>query len=173
MLDSVKRKCWMALLLYSEGYTPVRACAQLRLSTRDFYGLTREDPKYAEEYQSLRNLRADSLLDGCEDILAYELDAKQKRVRIESILKMIGQLNRGRYGDRLAVAVETPPSIMTAITAARSRAMLPGYDLAPDAEGIYQVESTASTGNASDQKSGVEPTRPELAPAYVPPDPFE
>ncbi len=173
MNPDIKKRCWTVLLLYADGYTPMRACKAAGVSSRDFYGLMRIEPRFYEEYQALRALRGHMLLDSCEDILTCESDPKDKRVRIEAILKMIGQLHPDRYGDRLKVQVEEKPSIRAALTAALARAQIPLRDLARDSDGTYRTIPSVEDQRSPDPQSDDRPSSLDLAPAYVPPDPFE
>ncbi len=173
MNPDIKKRCWLALLAYAEGRSVQKACDSAPVSSRWFYDMVRFEPKFNEEYQALRTLRAHKLLDECEDILTDETDAKRLRTRIDCIIKVIAQQNPDRYGDRLKVQVEEKPSIRAALTAALARAQIPLRDLARDSDGTYRTIPSVEDQRAPDPQSGDRTISQALASAYVPPDPFE
>lgn len=173
MDEDLKKRCWASLLGYADGATIPKACLAARVSTREFYGLMRLDPEYRREYEALRRLRSDMVVDEMLDILADEPDAKKMRARIDGGAKTVALMYPDRYGDRMRIEVEEKPSLLPALRLARERAGVSIRDLAPDSDGTYRAIPGVAGPRAPDRQSDVRPDPRDLARAYEPPDPFE
>jgi hypothetical protein len=139
-----------ALEQYAEGGTIGEHLDQLNMRRGDFYAYLRANPAIKNAYHDIQAARADMMVDE-----TYGLDCadpRSARVKAEIRLKIAALYDRPRFGDRVALDVQTV-DLTGALAEARTRTLRPPCDLV----------------NVSDAQVIEETARPQLLHAGVKP----
>lgn len=128
--QTIRDKVLEAFNKYAEGGTIGRALDDLGLCRRDFYRALRQEPSLQEEYLSIQKGRADMMVDEAYAISTDSVaDPKRARVQADIRLKIAGNYDRARFGEKVDINMNGQVDITAALLEARNRTGRPAGDL--------------------------------------------
>lgn len=173
MSEVMRNRVLAFFAVYAEGGTAREARDACGITGTDFYKTLRQNPDLDELYREIQRNRADMMVD---EAYALSTDTsilpQAARERSAIRVKIAGLYDRKRFGDKIAVEVETGPSLTLAIEAARRRAdaaLQPPCDLGATIDADFRMIEPPNARDATDCQSAA----PLKSAALRPSNPFE
>lgn len=135
MADTHRDKVLQAFELYFEGGTIKRAIAAVKMSHATFYQTLVDNPDLLAKYREIQQSRADMMVDEVYAIGEGEIgDPRAAQVAITARTTVAGFYDRRRFGQKVALEIETGPNLLAALTERQRELLRPAQPKAIDVD---------------------------------------
>ena len=97
--------------LIAEGWSAVRACANVGVPVRTFYAWQRQHPEFSAQVSRAREDQADTFADQMCDIAEFDEDVQRAKLKIDARKWVASRMKPKSWGDRQQLEHSGPDGV--------------------------------------------------------------